>query len=1457
MGRILSACVALLALHSAAATVEVAGTSLGMGTVKWSEESADGGMVALSLEAEAEGGCAFAGWTVDGSEPKWGIDVRLPSASGVLVSSNAVVRANFVEGAEDTLLFDFADSLSKLVCGEGVSVPLDVESASYPELKFSGLPAGLSFDRNTLTVSGVPGTPCMNTVTVTGRNGSGYTFTQVFHSSVGDLSSERMTSRLVEIPVGEYYHEDFESLFSCSAERMSTSLAGVPPGMTWNEGWGLLYGTPTDSGVYVLKATVRFADGRSEVATARMKVSAPNPAEHGVDLSELSSLSVGDQLETEDVDIGTFADGEGIVRVSGLPTGLSVETRMDGGVRHFDVVGMVRSPGLFTVKVDVAESVEGVLTNIVAEQEIVVADTPDNYLKVSVSDLSPAGGGTVSGGGAIPVAYSASVSAKASNGYVFAGWLDSEGEIADVGDGIDYRAPSITYGTDTQFDTMELFALFVPGDEDSVVMIDSVDGTEFDFSADDVLDESFDVYSASLPTLSAKGLPAGVTVVPSSGRAYSFAYDPDALSARPAPGRYAVTLTARNASGALDSATFVLKVSNVTDRRVKVKDDYGEFVPDEKIAPIDLSGAVDFGRGETLSVSGLPRGLSYNRSANERNGIAANTITGTPTAPGYYTLTFTAKVVASESTNALGRVSYSYETAVATAYLRVLPHPLVAIYVDDEAADAGNSVSGSGNYRPGTKITLKAKAAKGWVFAGWDGDFDAEGLDLLNPSLAIVTGDDDSDVYANFVPVSEDMLAISAPPDAESGFAAEFERGMDVQDGDDVSLLADLVESVSYPTVKVTGLPPGIKFSSSTLQLSGSPSRPGVYYVTVSAKNAGGYTFTRILRIAVYEPGDALPEESVQNDAGIDFSALDDIVTGEFYGEGDLSFEIGPSPQSGARPAKASVSGIPAGLDAQVSQTESGLAVSFVGTPSKVSRYDVSVKVTYADKTTLASRAVVIPVDGGSGYLSVVSLDESLGTVSGGGVYAAGATVKISAKAKAKCVFAGWLADVGSGEGTPFEPLADKDGHDLRSASVSFPFRPGDFDGVELLAASFAPSSDDSDLQLYLAGQRWEIDPASPSEFAFSVESLSLPKVTAKNLPKGVSVDAARGLLVYTPSPSAKSGTYAASLSAQNQSRASGTAFFEIVVANRCSGAFPGLRHETDAYDAVRCGVAFDPGLVDCTPSNGWTVKAAGLPPGLKFSQDKATGECRIAGVATKAGVYTVVFTASKKGSAVEVATITLRVEALPAWAVGTFNGALSSGGVVQTLAIDANGKLSGKMLEGGDTWTLSATSFDSAEGQESEIPTPVFRATALAKSGKAVVTNEIAVLEQNGIGVISGWADSEPSEPPAWVAYQNLWKRADAKASQPVFKKGFDAFLANGLKLTFKKDGAVSFAGTVDGAKLSGSSQLVNDGSGWKVTVYSPPKGASGGLCETCAVALTTDDANAVTAVEVAESGE
>ena len=98
------------------------------------------------------------------------------------------------------------------------------------------------------------------------------------------------------------------------------------------------------------------------------------------------------------------------------------------------------------------------------------------------------------------------------------------------------------------------------------------------------------------------------------------------------------------------------------------------------------------------------------------------------------------------------------------------------------------------------------------------------------------------------------------------------------------------------------------------------------------------------------------------------------------------------------------------------------------------------------------------------------------------------------------------------------------------------------------------------------------------------------------------------------------------------------------------------------------------------------------------------------------------------------------------------------------SLTVAANGKISGKMLEGGLTWTLSAPSFYAVEWLE---PLEVFHATVIGKSGKAVITNEIAVAAEDVAavagqppyrrGVVSGWTAVESSC--EWTAWQNLWK--------------------------------------------------------------------------------------------------
>ena len=297
------------------------------------------------------------------------------------------------------------------------------------------------------------------------------------------------------------------------------------------------------------------------------------------------------------------------------------------------------------------------------------------------------------------------------------------------------------------------------------------------------------------------------------------------------------------------------------------------------------------------------------------------------------------------------------------------------------------------------------------------------------------------------------------------------------------------------------------------------------------------------------------------------------------------------------------------------------------------------------------------------------------------------------------------------------------------------------------------------------------------------------------------------------------------------------------------------------------------------------TVKVAGLPSGLKFTAkdivDSKTKQVTVpantiygaptaASKTDKNGIKPsdVKITVTTAGKSSITYLVKLTVDPLPAWVVGTFDGEVEGGGIVQAFTIATSGKISGKILEGGKTWTLSAANFSRVEESD------VFYATVIGKAGKEIVTNEVTVAALDGVGVASGWTASEPSL--SWTAWQNLWKRADTKASQPVFKKnivveyyplGVSGDKNNTVKFTFKKDGAVGFAGKIGGVAVSGSSQLVMVGRddpiapSYQVTLYAPPKPTAKppfeGWCETLPVRMEVDSQNVVTAVELGDEPE
>ena len=365
------------------------------------------------------------------------------------------------------------------------------------------------------------------------------------------------------------------------------------------------------------------------------------------------------------------------------------------------------------------------------------------------------------------------------------------------------------------------------------------------------------------------------------------------------------------------------------------------------------------------------------------------------------------------------------------------------------------------------------------------------------------------------------------------------------------------------------------------------------------------------------------------------------------------------------------------------------------------------------------------------------------------------------------------------------------------------------------------------------------------------VLSGSTPKITLKGLPTGLKYDAKTG---FVSGKATKPGVYKVTVSATNATvKKPVTAMFEIVVPNLRSEVLPELRAETDAYGVVMCGVALDPELVNYAPAeDGWTVKVSGLPAGLKY--DVKTG--KITGVPTKAGTFTVTFTATKKGvKEKQTATITLKTEALPTWATGTFMGSVKcrveSGELEEelgsaTMTVAANGKISGKIALEGTNWTFSAASFSRVERVERVEESPSsevgsrksFVVEAVAKAGKVTMPVVLEVAACDGApalpnGVAEGtFGDGEV------MMWRNVWKdkatATEAKATIAGFEGVYAVSMEDGgyLSLTVGKNGDVKASGKLaDGTKVSATSPLMyDDEAGWFVMLYAAPSVYKGG---------------------------
>ncbi len=278
-----------------------------------------------------------------------------------------------------------------------------------------------------------------------------------------------------------------------------------------------------------------------------------------------------------------------------------------------------------------------------------------------------------------------------------------------------------------------------------------------------------------------------------------------------------------------------------------------EYATGGAFAPVTL--AARGGSRAALKVAGLPAGLKFTAKAlavrdpktKKTVSYPANTVYGTPTRSGIYTVAATATTAGGKTATARWTfaVRKPGERIARTAY----------------NAEQG-TVTGGGTYAAGKKVTLKATARKGYVFAGWELEGVAlpEGADLQSPSLALVAGDADMTARARFIPVEEDWAEVSGTLPAECAKGAAIRPATLAARGG--SLVA----------VKVTGLPAGLKFTAKPLTVKatktapaasypantvyGTPTKSGVYTVAATATTAGRATAATNWTVVVRGPGE-------------------------------------------------------------------------------------------------------------------------------------------------------------------------------------------------------------------------------------------------------------------------------------------------------------------------------------------------------------------------------------------------------------------------------------------------------------------------------------------------------------------------------------------------------------------------------------------------------------------------
>ncbi|WP_256098766.1 putative Ig domain-containing protein [Staphylococcus epidermidis] len=662
--------------------------------------------------------------------------------------------------------------------------------------KVEGLPAGMTFDEATNTISGTPSEVGSYDITVTTTDENGNSETTTFTIDVEDTTKPTVESVADQTQEVNTEIEPIKIEATDNSGRAVTNkVDGLPDGVTFDEATNTISGTPSEVGSYDITVTTTDESGNATETTFTIDVE---------DTTKPTVESIANQTQEVNTEIepikieATDNSGQAVTnKVDGLPAGVTFDEATN------TISGTPSEVGSYDITVTATdESGNSETTTFTID----VQDTTKPTVE-SVADQTQEVNTEIT-----PI----TIESEDNSGQTVTNKVDG------LPDGVTFdEATNTISGTPSKVGSYDITVTTTDesGNSETTTFTINVEDTTKP-TVEDITDQTQEVNTEITPikieardnsgqavTNKVDGLPDGVT----------FDEATNTISGTPSEvGSYDITVTTTDESGNATETTFTIDVQDTTKPTVESVADQTQEVNTE-IEPIKIEARDNSGQAVTNKVDGLPDGVTFDE--------ATNTISGTPSEVGSYDITVT---TTDESGNAT-------ETTF-TIYVEDTTKPTVES-VADQTQEVNTEIE---------PIKIEARDNSGQAVTNKvDGLPDGVTFDKATNTISGTPSEVGSyDITVTTTDESGNSETTTFTIDVEDTTKPTVESVADQTQEINTEMTPIKIEETDNSgqavTNKVDGLPDGVTFDEATNTISGTPSEVGSYDITVTTTDESG-----------------------------------------------------------------------------------------------------------------------------------------------------------------------------------------------------------------------------------------------------------------------------------------------------------------------------------------------------------------------------------------------------------------------------------------------------------------------------------------------------------------------------------------------------------------------------------------------------------------------------------------